>query len=564
MSYDSMNINLEKLSKSELINLQSKLIKLLSKQEQEPEEKVRDVKQIVKNNTKPVKEGWMPNPHTGRLIKINGPTYKKLYPIAYTMNNVIEKGKHIDHLSIDINKKYKQLNPDLVDKQDNNTQTADVLLFQRLGDGKSVPKGNKIAFKDHKGKRYILRQRRYFVLSKQYNIEKYIGKRVYDYRENIYEFVEIRDILEYNAIKQQSQKSVFDYINCIIIKSVSTHNKQVKNIDLLDEDLFLSKEENGVYNKYLSLNLKKTFLPDEKANSCFVNLIVNRFRDQFNNKKYKFKLDHKSLCELCGIRYKEENLGLSINKSLAFFEKFKIGLCVSGPYGCIFKYKPEKRNKNVNKSHLYIYIQNNHCYEINDNVKKFEQHFWKTDDKNAITELKIDNVSDKYKIRSESIHDTKPIFIKSIDEVINIINNTNQDRLTLIYNDYLETMLFAIINQLNYTPDIKLLNGKIISLLIKSNDVIVTITTSDTKQDDTDVWIDEEDYEEYHKIDDIFYNGLLCEEHISTYNEVTKVIERIIPIGPKSGYFDRLLKQSLLGVDSRKAYTSDFMDIEYY
>lgn len=105
--------------------------------------------------------------------------------------------------------------------------------------------------------------------------------------------------------------------------------------------MFLSKEENGVYNKYLNLNLKKTFLPDEKANSCFVNLIVNRFRDQFNNKKYKFKLDHKSLCELCGIRYKEENLGLSINKSLAFFEKFKIGLCVSGPYGCIFKYKPE-------------------------------------------------------------------------------------------------------------------------------------------------------------------------------------------------------------------------------
>lgn len=213
---------------------------------------------------------------------------------------------------------------------------------------------------------------------------------------------------------------------------------------------------------------------------------------------------------------------------------------------------------------MYIYIQNNHCYEINDNVKKLEQQFWKTDDKNTITELKIDNVSDKYKIRSESIHDTKPIFIKSIDEVINIINNTNQDRLTLIYNDYLKTMLFAIINQLNYTPDIKLLNGKIISLLIKSNDVIVTITTSDTKQDDTDVWIDEEDYEEYHKIDDIFYNGLLCEEHISTYNEVTKVIERIIPIGPKSGYFDRLLKQSLLGVDSRKAYTIDFMDIEYY
>ena len=125
-------------------------------------------------------------------------------------------------------------------------------------------------------------------------------------------------------------------------------------------------------------------------------------------------------------------------------------------------------------------------------------------------------------------------------------------------------MLFAIVNQLNYTPDIKLLNSKIISLLIKSNDVIVTMTTSGTKQDDTDVWIDEDNYEEYHKIDDIFYNGLLCKEHISTYNEAAREIESILPIGPKSGYFDRLLKQSLLGVDSRKAYTSDFMHIEYY
>ena len=31
-----------------------------------------------------------------------------------------------------------------------------------------------------------------------------------------------------------------------------------------------------------------------------------------------------------------------------------------------------------------------------------------------------------------------------------------------------------------------------------------------------------------------------------------------------SGYFNETMKIPLLGVDSRKAYTSDFMDIKYY
>lgn len=37
----------------------------------------------------------------------------------------------------------------------------------------------------------------------------------------------------------------------------------------------------------------------------------------------------------------------------------------------------KKRNKNTNKNHLYIYVHNNHCYKINNDVKKFEQVVWK-------------------------------------------------------------------------------------------------------------------------------------------------------------------------------------------
>lgn len=125
-------------------------------------------------------------------------------------------------------------------------------------------------------------------------------------------------------------------------------------------------------------------------------------------------------------------------------------------------------------------------------------------------------------------------------------------------------MLFVIINKLHYTPDIKMMNGKIVSLTVKCNDTVFVITLSDIKENDTDVWISVADFELYHNIDDSFYNGLICQEHMSYYNDVTRNIESILPIRPKTGFFTEHVSSPLLGIGSRKAYTSDFMDIEYF
>lgn len=138
----------------------------------------------------------------------------------------------------------------------------------------------------------------------------------------------------------------------------------------------MSRVENGTVSSYLNINLN-TKIKNGLNNSCFVNLIFDHFQDQFDNKKNKFKLTPESLCKLCEIEYKNESIGLSINKLLALFRKFKTGLCVYGPFGSIRKYKPGKRNKNTNKNHLYIYVHNNHCYKIINDVKKFEQVVWK-------------------------------------------------------------------------------------------------------------------------------------------------------------------------------------------
>ena len=449
-------------------------------------------------------------------------------------------------------------------------QTADVLIFQRFNNKDEIPQGRKIAFKDENGV-YILKLRRYFIIDKINGAEKYIERRIYD--NNHHEFDKVVKILKTSEDFNELYKNHQSYVSCIVIKTLTDVGDETQANDILDDDLFMSRDEHGVFSRYINIDFNKR-ARDVKDNSCFVNIIINRFQKAFikarNNNSYKFELTRETLCDLCGIEYKDENIGLSINKSLAFFKKFKLGLHIFGPFGTIYKYKPDKRNKNLNPAYLFIYILNNHCYEINRNIKEFEQLHWTAPiDDNLSNELNLLTVSNQYIIRQQSIMKDSPWFVNSIDEAINFIQSykTASDDLhivKIIYNDYLDKLLFGIINNLKYTPDIRMTDGKITALLVKYNNTLFNITLSDTKANDTDVWIDEDNLELYNTIDDAFYNGLICQEHISTYNKGTINIESLLPMGPKSGYLTEYISKPLMGIDSRKAYTSDFMSIKYY
>ena len=507
--------------------------------------------------------------------------------IKYRIDNAIYKAKkdliddeiHELHIQLMMNK-IKKKHERLTRRQ---KQTADVLMFQRY-EYAEIPKGRRIAFRDDYGKPYILKLRRYFIIDRinTRDANRYNGKRIYDYYDDNGrrdDFDKVVNLLKTSNDFNDLYKEHKTYMNCIIIKSLTDTNTDTNNEtkanDLLDEDLFMSREELGVYSRYININLDKR-VRNVQDNSCYVNIIVHRFQKAFikayqRNKRYKFDLTAETLCDLCGIEYKNENIGLSINKSLTFFKKFNLGLHVYGPFGSIFKYKPEKRNRNLNPSHRFIYILNNHCYEINHNIKEFEQLHWAKpiSDDNISNEFTSLNISDKYTIRQQSTMDCSS-FVNTIDDAIDFIKSYNTDCteeihiVPIIYNDYLDKLLFAIINILGYTPDIKMMSGKITSLLVKYNNILFNITLSDTKANDTDVWIDKDNFELYNTIDDAFYNGLICQEHISTYNKQTIKIEHLLPMGPKSGYFTEHVSQPLMGIDSRKAYTSDFMSIEYF
>ena len=62
----------------------------------------------------------------------------------------------------------------MTEQKNTNKQTGYVLLFQRLDNNDEQPKGKKKAFKDHKGKIYMLRVKRYYFVDKHYNVKKYI------------------------------------------------------------------------------------------------------------------------------------------------------------------------------------------------------------------------------------------------------------------------------------------------------------------------------------------------------------------------------------------------------
>ena len=467
----------------------------------------------------------------------------------------------------------KRKHDKLIKKQQK--QTADVIIFKRYDNDEEIPEGRKIAFRDVYTDPYVLTARRYFIIDRINTKEanRYKGNRIYDYYD---EFDRVIELLRTSKDFNELYKIHKDYINCIIIKSLTSTNNENKVNNLLDEDLFMSRKEHGVYNRYINIDLKKEEV-DMQDNSCYVNIIVQRFQKAFRkayqkNKSYTFDLTKETLCDLCGIEYENENIGLSINKSLTFFKKFKLGLHVYGPFGSIFQYKPDKRNKNLNPSNLFIYILNNHCYEINQNIKEFEQLHWaplSSDDNNLFNDINSLSVSTRYNIRQQSINNECTTFVNTIDGVIDFIKSYNSECedihiVPIIYNDYLDKLLFGIINNLGYTPEIKMMSGKITSLLVKYNGVIFNITLSDTKNNDTDVWIDKENFELYNTMDDAFYNGLICHEHMSTYNNQTINIENLLPIGPKSGYFIDHITHPLMGIDSRKAYTSDFMNIEYF
>ena len=134
MYMDMEKEDLKKLSKGQLIRL------LLKQEKKKP-------KVVIVNDTKPTRPnrppppipegvkpfrpkqtvklrrkqkvvddrpGWVRNPNTNRWIKIDGPTYRRIYPIQHTLNKIDKIHQEINETSKSIDDKYKKVSDGLV------------------------------------------------------------------------------------------------------------------------------------------------------------------------------------------------------------------------------------------------------------------------------------------------------------------------------------------------------------------------------------------------------------------------------------------------------------------
>ena len=135
------NLIEKKMNKRDLKKLsKSQLIKMLLKQEK------KKPKVVIVDNTKPTRPnrppppipegvkpfrptqtvklrrtqkvvddrpGWVKNPKTNRWIKIDGPTYRKLYPMQHVLNKIDKTHQEINETSKSIDDKYNSIIPSL-------------------------------------------------------------------------------------------------------------------------------------------------------------------------------------------------------------------------------------------------------------------------------------------------------------------------------------------------------------------------------------------------------------------------------------------------------------------
>ena len=59
--------------------------------------------------------GWVRNPNTNRWIKIDGPTYRILYPMQHVLNKIDKMHQEINETSKSIDDKYKSIMSSLDD-----------------------------------------------------------------------------------------------------------------------------------------------------------------------------------------------------------------------------------------------------------------------------------------------------------------------------------------------------------------------------------------------------------------------------------------------------------------
>lgn len=371
------------------------------------------------------------------------------------------------------------------------------------------------------------------------------------------------------------------------------YRKVETELDLFDIDLYNELENSILANPYIQYKINPKaqkfgelfHIPlcdyvetNYRANSCFINTILSTYREPFNKlkpngKRIYAELTYDRLLNLLGIENKNQDIGLSINDSLKFFETYRLGLDVMNIYcEMIFKYRPQKElNTNINPQVLRIVINNNHIHAVNHKAAKFI----KINVNNESEEVRTLKINDRYFIRKiDPKINIKFVFVNTIEDITNNIkNNDKHDKIRFLYrcDTDLKKLLFEMVRVHKVIPNVRMEHNKIISVNfeIDGKSYYIARAMDNTVPEDNDNEIEETDYDEYIKQDNLLYARLMKREHMSDYPPDVLKIENFYQMGPSSGYFasknerknEEILDTLYTAVDMSKAYSSRLREI---
>lgn len=320
-----------------------------------------------------------------------------------------------------------------------------------------------------------------------------------------------------------------------------------------------------------------------KANSCFINEIINTYHDQFNKKRpngtryYKHALTYPYLCALLNIENKHQDIGLTVNESFKFFNHYGLGLDLINHVGeRILKYRPKDRklNKDISPAVLRLLIHNNHVIKISNNyVAKFS-HINVTDKVEDIKALWINN---KYNIRANTAEndeikkENEYIHINNINDIMNYIKEKPEKSAQFILNvdddNTMNNLIYDLVYIHKFIPHVKLEKRDISGIYfdIDNNKYFIrpNINRMTTAGVGTQI-IDKKKYKKYIDSEQNFYDSVIYKKIKSEYPADVLEIEERYKIGPQGGYFtdDYPNYKIINAVDMVKAYSTCLRDIE--
>ena len=367
----------------------------------------------------------------------------------------------------------------------------------------------------------------------------------------------------------------------------SVFNIKLRNLSILDK----------MNHKYIKYELNKTAdefgqlfnLPmmnytgheNPRANSCFVNAILHTFYGSFERRnakgaRYYPELTYARLCEIIGLKNKEQDIGLTIKQACnTFFEKYRIGLDVYNVFHELlisFRSSRFTNSGDMSPHIMSMVVHGDHAYEINKNVRVLRA-VPNTIEWNEATSI---YVSDRYPFRyfneetldgENNVTDAiewSVVFASTTTEITKHITNHKTKNIKIIYDRCMRQLLLEMCYKHKYIPDVTISQGNVISIKFTVDDVNVSILSMVVNEVDEHAHnLTKEIYVDFSNADKAFYTAVINKNYLSEYTQADSNIENYYMCRPARGRFTRRESNYLFNaVDINKAYSTCLREIQ--